>query len=82
MENNETNDSASKSDYQRVLRPASILLKERDVYVYPGTKRILNWKFSSITEQEFDDKDHQSYLNFNDFNYESFEEVSGWSDCF
>jgi hypothetical protein len=76
MENNETND-IGKSDYQRVLRPASIVLKERDVYVYPGTKRILNWKFSSIAEQEFNES---SYLNFNDFNYV---EVSGFKqNCF
>ena len=77
MESKVTNTKNSKSDYHKVVRPASIVFKEQDAFVYPGTKRILNWKFSSITEPNFNEEDHlNSYLNFNDFNYESSEEVS------
>lgn len=65
METNDTNNNINKSDYQEVLRPTSF---ERDDFVYPGTKRILNWNFSTIHEPN-------SYLNFDDVNCESFEEV-------
>lgn len=72
METNDTNNNINnKSDYQKVLRPTSI---EKDSCVYPGTKRILNWKFSSIHEPN-------SYLNFDEVNCESFEEVRRFSDC-
>lgn len=75
METNGTNNISIKSDYQKVLRPTSILLKENSSCVNPETKRILNWKFPSATEAG--DDDHlKSYLNFDDFNYESFDEVS------
>lgn len=75
METNGTNNVSIKSDYQKVLRPTSILLKENNICVNPETKRILNWKFPSTTNAG--DDDHlKSYLNFDDFNYESFDEVS------
>lgn len=65
----------SKPDYKKVLRPTSILLKENNICENTETKRILNWKFPSATGLE--DDDHlKSYLNFDDFNYESFDEVS------
>lgn len=77
MESNEISSST------KVLRPASILLKDKDViYVYPGTKRILNWTFASITDgrnnlnqclEQHRKSDSQTYLNFNDFNYENFQ---------
>lgn len=73
METNGTNNDIEKSDYQRILRPASIVLKDSNVYVYPGTKRILNWKFSSANGTEPDQLN--SYLNFDDFNSESLDEV-------
>lgn len=74
MEANGTNNISIKSDYQKVLRPTSILFKENNICVNPETKRILNWKFPSTTEPG---DDHlKSYLNFDDFNYESFDEVS------
>lgn len=75
METNGTNNTSIKSDYQKVLRPTSIVLKENNVCAYPETKRILNWKFPS-TNDDLDDDQLKSYLNFDDFNYESFEEVS------
>lgn len=71
METNEKSINASKSDYQAALRPASIRLKEKEIYVYPSTKGIINFEFPSIPEAK-----HKSYLNFNDFNYEWSEEVS------
>lgn len=76
MESKEANIKSSKSDYHKVLRPATaIVLKEQDTFVYPGTERILNWKFSSI--EDINERDQlNSYLNFNDFNYESSDEVS------
>lgn len=43
METNELNND--KINKQKLTRPASILLN-----VYPGSKGILNWKFSSINE--------------------------------
>lgn len=43
METNELNNN--KINKQKLTRPASIVLN-----VYPGTKGILNWKFSSINE--------------------------------
>lgn len=43
METNELN--SNKINKQKLIRPASILLN-----VYPGTKGILNWKFSSIND--------------------------------
>lgn len=43
METNELNNN--KTNKQKLTRPASILLN-----VYPGSKGILNWKFSSINE--------------------------------
>lgn len=43
MEANELNNN--KINKQKLTRPASILLN-----VYPGSKGILNWKFSSINE--------------------------------
>lgn len=74
METNGTNNISIKSDYQKILRPTSILLKE-NICLNPETKRILNWKFPSATDAG--DDDHlKSYLNFDDFNYESFDEVS------
>lgn len=78
METNGTSNSiSSKSDYQRVLRPTSIVLKESGVVcVSPETKGILNWKFPSISDDRDDDDHLKSYLNFDDFNYESFDEVS------
>lgn len=77
MESKEEITKNRKSDYLKVLRPASIVIKEQDAFVYPGTKGILNWKFSSITEADFNEIDQlNSYLNFNDFNYESSDEVS------
>lgn len=77
MESKEANTENNKSDYHKVVRPASIVLKEQDTFVYPGTKRILNWKFSALEEAAINEKDQlNSYLNFNDFNYESSDEVS------
>lgn len=43
METNELNNN--KINKQKLTRPASILLN-----VYPSSKGILNWKFSSINE--------------------------------
>lgn len=43
METNELNNN--KINKPKLTRPASIVLN-----VYPGTKGILNWKFSSINE--------------------------------
>lgn len=69
METN-VNNSISKSDYQKVLRPVSIkLFKETDIHVNPSTKRIINWKFPLITGQVSGTEQDQwkSYLNFNDY---------------
>jgi hypothetical protein len=73
----------------KVVRPASILLKNKDSYVCStGTKGIINWTFSTSTKTALDhailnnesinpnikQQHHQpTYLSFNDSNNESFE---------
>lgn len=81
MEINEINNN------RKVIRPASILLKDKDIYVYPGTKGILNWQFTSSTiapdnnsattypelnKASILSQQQQTYLNFDDFSNENY----------
>ena len=80
METNEINNN------RKVIRPASILLKDKDIYVYPGTKGILNWQFTSstiaadniastnptLTKASILPQQQQTYLNFDDFSNENY----------
>lgn len=80
METNEINNN------RKVIRPASILLKDKDIYVYPGTKGILNWQFTSSTispdniasahptqtKASILPQQQQTYLNFDDFSNENY----------
>jgi len=82
-----SNSNDVEFDQKTVLRPAVLLKDREDIFVYPGTKRILNWKFSSISDAIADigphdlsqfsqhhKSDSQTYLSFNDFNYDSLQQ--------
>lgn len=60
MEANEisNNISNSKSDYKE------------DIGIYPGSKRIINWTFSSKEAFATEDEINDSYLNYNDDGYD------------